>query len=129
MSAVIFQTQSLLIVALLVYGVTRVAGKNKNRYQHMKIMKTAIIWDLLLILQIELTRGAIAKASKALENTALLNVHVSLAVATVLLYIYLYQSGKKVERGDSTRLQRHKILGYTALSSRIATLITSFLVL
>lgn len=129
MSAVIFQTQSVLIVALLLYGVSRVAGKVKNRYQHMKIMKVVIIWDLLLIAQIELTRGAIAKASKAVENPIMLNIHVSLAIATVLLYIYLYQSGKKVDAGRIGARSPHKTLGYVALTSRIATLITSFLVL
>lgn len=129
MSAVIFQTQSALILALLIFGVTKVAGKVKNRYQHMKIMKVAIIWDVLLILQIELTRGAIAKASKAMENKAILNIHVLLALTAVLLYIYLYFSGKKVDSGDSSPRQKHKILGYVALAARTAVLITSFLVL
>lgn len=129
MSAVIFQTQSALILALLIFGVTKVAGKIKNRYQHMKIMKVAIIWDILLILQIELNRGAIAKASKAMENKAILNIHVSLALIAVLLYIYLYFSGKKVDSGDNSARQKHKILGYLALAARTAVLITSFLVL
>lgn len=129
MSAVIFQTQSVAITALLLYGVSRVAGKVKNRYQHMKIMKLAIIWDLLLIAQIELNRGAIAKASNAFENKTLLNVHILLAVGTVLLYIYLYQSGKKIDQGENNSRKPHKILGYAALTSRIIVLITSFLVL
>lgn len=129
MSAVIFQTQSVLIVALLLYGASRVIGKTKNRYQHIKIMKAAIIWDLLLIVQIELTRGAIAIASKAMENSMILNIHVSLAVATVLLYACLFHSGKKLDQGQEDIRGRHKTLGYIALSTRLATLITSFLVL
>jgi hypothetical protein len=55
MSSIIFQAQSILIVALLIYGVYH----RKNRYRHVKIMKSAIIWDLLLVAQIELNRGAI----------------------------------------------------------------------
>ena len=129
MSAVIFQTQSVLIVALMLYGISRVIGKNKNRYQHMKTMKLAMIWDILLILQIELNRGAIAKARNAMENKMMLNIHVSLAVATVLLYVFIYFSGKKLASGDESKRGKHKILGYCALTTRLATLITSFLVL
>lgn len=129
MSAVIFQIQSVLIVALMLYGVSKVLGKRKNRFQHIRTMKFAMIWDIVLILQIELTRGAIAKASKAMENTAILNVHVTLAVVTVLLYIFIYNSGKKLDSGDETKRGKHKILGLCALTTRIATLITSFLVL
>ena len=92
-------------------------------------MKLTMIWDIVLILQIELTRGAIAKASKAMENTAILNIHVTLAVVTVLLYIFIYNSGKKLDSGDETKRGKHKILGLCALTTRIATLITSFLVL
>lgn len=129
MSAIIFQTQSILIVALLLYGVSLVIGKTKNRYRHVKYMKAAIIWDVLLVLQIEFTRGAIAKASKAIENTVILNVHVLLALTTVLLYGFIYWSGKKLNEGDESRRKMHKTLGFTALTTRIATLITSFLVL
>ncbi len=129
MSAVIFQTQSVLIVALLLYGVSLVIGKVKDRYRHMKFMKVAMAWDLLLILQIEFTRGAVAKASKALENTAIMNVHVLLALTTVLLYGFTYWSGKKLHEGDENRRKKHKTLGFIALTTRIATLITSFLVL
>lgn len=129
MSAVIFQTQSVLIVALLLYGVSLVIGKTKNKYRHMKFMKVAIVWDILLILQIEFTRGAIAKASKAMENTIILNVHVLLALTTVLLYGFIYWSGNKLHLGEEDRRRTHKTLGFIALTTRIATLITSFLVL
>ncbi|MEX0799373.1 MAG: hypothetical protein WD025_08005 [Bacteriovoracaceae bacterium] len=129
MSAIIFQTQSVLIVALMLYGVSRVMGKIKNRYQHIRIMKIAMIWDVLLILQIELSRGAIAKASKAVENPMMLNIHVSLAIVTVLLYIFIYGSGKKLNQGNKNLRYAHAALGYCALTTRMATLITSFLVL
>lgn len=129
MSAIIFQTQSVLIVALMLYGVSKVLGQTKNRYKHMKLMKTAMVWDILLILQIELTRGAIAIASKAMENSVILNVHVSLAIITVLLYVFVYRSGKKLDSGINEKRKSHKMLGMLTLATRIATLITSFLVL
>jgi len=123
-SAIIFQIQSILIVSLMLYGVYH----RKNRLKHPKIMKTVIIWDLLLVAQIELSRGAIAKASKAFENPMLLNIHVSLAIGTVLLYGMMYISGSKVLNGDEGFRRVHKILGITTLTTRVATLITSYLI-
>lgn len=124
MSSIIFQTQSILIVSLLLYGVYH----RKTRYKHIKIMKTAIIWDLLLVAQIELTRSAIMKASKVLENPMILNIHVSLAVSTVLLYAVVYYTGNKLRKGNEKIRIYHKLIGSLTLTIRIATLITSFLV-
>lgn len=124
MSSIVFQIQSFLIVALLIYGVYH----RKNRYKHVKIMKTAIIWDLLLVVQIELNRGAIAKASKALTNPMLLNIHVSLAVSTVLLYLLIFITGQKVLKGNENIRVVHRTIGIITLTTRIATLITSNLI-
>ena len=123
-STLIFQLQSIIIVNMLLYGFF----VRKNRYQHIKIMKFAIIWDLLLIVQIELTRGAIVKASKAMTNSMLLNVHVSLAIATVLLYGLIFYTGTKLKNGDESVRQYHRPLGYLTLTTRLATFITSFLI-
>ncbi len=122
MSAIIFQIQSFLIVAVFVFGVI----KRKNRKLHVKTMMTGIIWDVLLILQIELTRSAIAKASKAITNSMILNIHVSLAVTCVLFYIAMFITGTKLLKGDNSVRPRHKVLGITTLSLRILVLITSF---
>lgn len=124
MSSIIFQTQSFLIVALLFFGVS----KRKVKFLHMKIMKSAIIWDLLLVAQIELTRSAIDKASKVASNPTILNIHVSLAISTVLLYLAIYLTGSKLAKGKEELRNYHKILGFTTLTVRVATLITSNLI-
>lgn len=124
MSSVIFQVQSFLIVALLCFGVS----KRKEKFRHMRIMKTAIIWDLLLVAQIELNRSAIAKASKVMENPTLLNIHVSLAVGTVLLYGIIFYTGTKLSKGEESLRKYHKILGLLTLTTRVSTLITSNLI-
>ena len=121
-STVIFQIQSTLIVALLLFGV----AKRRNKALHVKTMLTAIIWDVILVLQIELTRGAIAKASKAPQNSTILNIHVALAVSTVIFYIFMILSGKKLLNGDQSIRSRHRILGLTTLSLRLLTYITSY---
>ncbi|MFT6633618.1 MAG: hypothetical protein ACJAS4_003589 [Bacteriovoracaceae bacterium] len=94
----------------------------------MKIMKAAIIWDLILVAQIELNRGAIMKASKVVSNPTILNIHVSLAVSSVLLYGIVYYTGTKLSKGDEKIRKWHKGLGIVTLTTRILTLITSNLI-
>ena len=91
-------------------------------------MKTAILWDLLLVAQIELTRSAIEKASQVVENTQILNIHVSLAVSTVVLYSIVWSLGHKLSKGNENVRKYHKIIGAVTLTTRISTLITSFLI-
>lgn len=124
MSAIIFQVQSFMIVLLFLFG----AANRKHRFKHMRIMKTAIIWDLLLVAQIELTRSAINKASKMFANPMILNIHVSLAIGTVLLYLWVFYSGQKLNLGEEAMRKMHKRIGITTLCARISTLITSYLI-
>ena len=92
----------------------------------MKTMLLAIVWDIILVLQIELSRGAIEKASKVTSNTNILNIHVSLAVSAVVLYVLMILTGKKVLKGNRDILGLHKKLGLLTLLMRTLTFITSF---
>jgi len=122
MEAWLMQIQSLCIVLLIIFGVF----VRRQKQLHVKIMSVAMIWDVLLILQIELSRSAILKASKALSNTMALNIHVSIAVSTVVLYAFMVYTGRKLLKGDNSIRSKHQLLGYTTLFMRILTLITSF---
>lgn len=121
-SAVVFQIQSICIYALMVFGIS----KRKNRKIHVPIMIFTLTWDILLVLQIELNRGAIKKASKALINPMLLNIHVSFAVSCVVFYFLLIYTGRKLLKGDNAIRTRHRLFGWTAFILRTLTLITSF---
>ena len=121
-SAVAFQIQSILVYALMVFGIS----KRKQRKIHVPTMIAVLTWDILLILQIELGRGAVEKASKALVNPLILNIHVSFAVSCVIFYILLIFTGRKLLKGDNTYRLRHRIFGWTAFALRTLTLITSF---
>lgn len=123
-SSVIFQAQSFIIVTILIFGVYH----RKNRYKHIRMMYLAIIWDLFLVAQIELSRQALNTASKALTNPIILNIHISLAISTVLLYALMVVTGRKLQKSDESMRTRHKILGWTTLTLRILTLITSNLI-
>jgi uncharacterized membrane protein YozB (DUF420 family) len=121
-SAVVFQIQSFLVYALMVFGIS----KRKQRKVHVPTMITVLTWDVLLILQIELNRGAVEKASKAIINPLILNIHVSLAVSCVVFYILLIYTGRKLLQGQNNYRLRHRIFGWTAFALRTLTLITSF---
>lgn len=122
METMAMQIQSLAIVVLMLVGIYF----RRQRKRHIKIMSFAMIWDVILILQIELSRSAILKASQAVKNTMLLNIHVSIAVSTVILYAFMVYTGRKLLNGDINIRPRHKMLGWTTLFLRILTFITSF---
>ena len=122
MEAWIMQIQSLCIVLLMMAGI----AFRRRRQLHVKIMSIAIIWDVLLILQIELSRSAILKASNALANATALNIHVSFAVTTVILYGFMVYTGRNLLSGKHQFRTRHKFLGYWTFLMRVLTLITSF---
>lgn len=98
----------------------------RNRRLHVRIMSFVMIWDVILILQIELSRSAILKASKAVTNEMALNIHVSIAVSTVILYGFMVYTGRKLLAGDQGIRKRHGTLGYTTFVMRLLTFATSF---
>jgi hypothetical protein len=72
-SAMIFQIQSGIILFLMYLGIYF----RRARKIHVGLMSVVIIWDIILILQIELTRNAVAKATEAMKNPMLLNIHIA----------------------------------------------------
>ena len=122
MEAWLMQTQSICIVLLMTLGIF----KRRQRQLHVKIMSLAMIWDILLILQIELSRSAILKASKAISNPMILNIHVTLAVTTVILYGFMVYTGRALLSGRNEVRNKHKLLGYSTYFMRILTFVTSF---
>lgn len=128
MPAYIFQIQSGIVLALLFGGVYYA----KNRKKHIRFMSAAVIWDIILILQIELNRDAIAKATEAMSEIGtkvMLNVHVSIAVTTVILYfVQIYLGRTSIKHNRNSLLDRHKLFGYLTVSMRILTFVTSFFV-
>ncbi len=123
MSALIFQFQSTLIVTLMIIGALQA---RKNRKSHVRIMSFAMAWDVILILQIEITRHAVEKAISVANNSMMLNIHVSLAVLTVILYVFMIILGRKILKGENSFLAIHRKLGVFTLVMRILTYITSY---
>ena len=91
-------------------------------------MSSAIIWDLILVGQIELNRGAIMKAVQFTKNTLLLNVHITMALLTVLLYGIMICTGRRLLRGKKALAPAHRRLGLITLGFRLFVYVTSFLI-
>jgi uncharacterized membrane protein YozB (DUF420 family) len=121
-SAMIFQIQSGIILFLMYLGIYF----RRARKIHVGLMSVVIIWDIILILQIELTRNAVAKATEAMKNPMLLNIHIAIAVSTVVLYILQIFSGRKMLKGFMQRRGYHRKLGMLTATLRTLTFITSF---
>lgn len=119
---VFFQIQSAIILALMIFGVT----KRRVRKTHVRIMSGVIIWDIFLVLQIELSRSAINTASKGSENPTSLLIHLFFAISSVLLYFVMIWSGRSLLAGNNSRRGLHKFFGWMTLTFRILTLITSY---
>ena len=119
---VLFQIQSAIILALMIFGVT----KRRVRKVHVRTMSIVIIWDILLVLQIELSRSAIETASRGSENPIPLLIHLFFAISSVLLYFVMIWSGRKILKGDSSVRKLHRSAGWTTLIFRVLTLVTSF---
>jgi len=122
METLFMQVQSFFIVLLILIGI----GFRRERKKHIRLMSVAMIWDILLILQIEMSRSAILKASKVVANPLMLNIHVAIALSTVLLYGCMVYTGRKLIENRQNMRMKHKALGYITASMRILTFITSF---
>ena len=123
-SGLIFQIQSTLIVGLFIFGFLN----RKNRKIHIPAMGIAITWDILLVLQIELTRGAVNKAMKVDGNPGLLNFHVAVTVLTVFLYVFMGRTGYLLKKGVIQPKRSHKLVGCLTILCRLSTYITSFFI-
>ena len=118
----LMQVQSFCILLLIVGGII----VRRRRKWHVKIMSIAMAWDIILILQIELNRSAILKATRALTNPMILNVHISFAVSTVILYGFMIYTGRQLLSGNEKIKAQHRLLGWSTFILRILTFITSF---
>ncbi len=123
MSAALFQIQSSIVVVLLILGALQA---KKNRRVHQRIMNFAMAWDIILIIQIELTRHAVEKAIQINSNSMVLNIHVALAITTVVCYGILFYLGRKIMVGNHQFIAKHKNLGKITIVLRLLTYITSF---
>lgn len=112
---------SLVAILLLVTGL----ALRRNRAVHPKIMGTAFAVDLALVLYLELTRGAVERASQLASQ--LLTVHVACAVATLALNVFLVVSGWRILHHGGPR-KGHFRAACAFMVLRVVTFLTAFLI-
>lgn len=96
----------------------------KNKHAHIPFMLSAFLIDVLMVLGIELNRGAINTARTTDDRT--MQLHIALSVVVVLLYVYQIVTGVRKARNRSGRV--HGKTGYALLVFRLANLVTSVMV-
>ncbi|MEB3287313.1 MAG: hypothetical protein VKJ04_07405 [Vampirovibrionales bacterium] len=124
----IYHVISTFILALIGIGL----WKRRDMKIHVPAMLAAFGLDVMLVLIIEINRQAIetvAASVKTPDAHALLLFHVSVSLATVILYAVLTYLGFKVLKGNRGLLKLHRNLAAVFLLCRLANYVTSFYVI
>ncbi|MGE4130922.1 MAG: hypothetical protein AB7F86_04755 [Bdellovibrionales bacterium] len=113
---------SFLILLLFLFGRSLY---RKNLTWHIRLMLTAFVADVILILALVFGRQALSKVGP--DMSTLLMVHVSIAISTVVLYVLTIRAGYRLYKGDKAARARLKILDKILVTARVFTLVTSLI--
>lgn len=120
---VVLHAISTVIVVLIAIGLY---FRNRRPGLHWRIMVTAFVMDISLVLVIELSRGAIEQAMEVRE--ALLGFHIAVSVGVVVMYIVMFVIGRQLLLGAEHRRSLHRNAGIVFIVLRSLNYITSFMV-
>jgi uncharacterized membrane protein YozB (DUF420 family) len=125
-----FHLASICIYVLILYGYI-----NRRKLElHVKVMRLAFFLELLLVLIIEISRGAIEQAIGIHEKRSgfpdgILGFHIIVSIIALLLFIATFFIGSKLYKGNKALKQLHIKFGYSFLLFRTLNLITSFMII
>ena len=122
-SDIFLQIQSFLVLVILTLGVQN----RKNRKRHVPLMISAILLDLVLVVQVEIARSVLNSAVKIQANDFITNIHITIASLTAVFYVLIVISGIRLLRGHTTLQPLHKKFGWTTFALRILTFGSSFM--
>lgn len=113
---------STLVLVLVVTGLL-----NRRRPNiHLKFMVAAFTVDLLLVLYIEFTRGAVERVASQVDS--LLWFHAGVSLAVLLSYVAMIALGRQLLTGQMTARATHRNLGIAFCVLRSLNYVTSFMV-
>jgi hypothetical protein len=92
---------------------------------HWKLMVTAFVIDVGLVLYIELTRKAIEQIPQA---RGLLLFHIAVSLSVIVCYLVMFALGRRLLGGRLDTRIAHRNVGFTFLTLRSLNYVTSFLV-
>lgn len=111
---------SIFVCVLLVVGYFN----RRKRKIHIPMMLSAFVIDMIIVLIIEFSRGAIKTAQAKMGP--LMIIHIIISVSVILLYIGQIVSGIKKAKGGTCNW--HGRTGLILLIARLGNLVTSFMV-
>lgn len=96
-----------------------------RRKLHIRLMASAFVLDLALVLYIELTRHAVEKVARGVRPLVLFHATVSLAV--LACYVTMIVLGRRVMHGQSTSKSMHRNLGMAFVVLRTTNYVTALI--
>lgn len=113
---------STLVLVLIVAGLY-----HRRRPQwHLRFMLSAFVVDLMLVLYIEATRGAVEKVAGSVNS--LLWFHAGISLAVLLCYLAMIGLGRKLLAGQTLPRMAHRNLGIAFCLLRTSNYVTSYMV-
>lgn len=126
--SIVYNVVGTAVLAAVVVG----AVLHRRRRLHVRIMTVCFAVDMLLLLVIEVTRGAVEgllglRPPAADLNRTMLAVHVPFAVATLVLWFLQIGTGRRILKGDQTPYRRHRIQAFVFLGARVGNAVTAWM--
>jgi uncharacterized membrane protein YozB (DUF420 family) len=112
-------------VVLVIVAVAFWLRKRRNAI-HIRLMISAFLIDLFLVLYIEITRQAVQKV--VASTRPLIWFHAGVSVAVLVCYVAMIQLGRGLLAGHPNARKWHRMLGLTFVVMRGLNYVTSYLV-
>jgi len=117
-----FHAASTLVLFILIAGILL----RRRRRIHVPVMITAFSLDLLSVLAIEISRGAIKKATSS--PPPLLLFHVIVSVFALLFYVAMFVLGERVRKGAEQLRPWHRRTAWVFGACRATNYVTSWMI-
>jgi hypothetical protein len=117
-----FHAASSLVLVILIGGILL----RRRRHLHVPVMITAFGLDLASVVAIEVSRGAIKKATSA--PPPLLLFHVIVSVSALLFYGVMFVLGEQVRKGTQGLRVWHRRAAWAFGVCRTANYVTSWMI-
>jgi hypothetical protein len=117
-----FHAASTFVLFLIVAGVLL----RRRRRIHIPIMIAAFSLDLAAVLAIEISRGAIKKATSS--PPPLLLFHVTVSVCALVFYGVMFALGERVRKGAEQLRPWHRRTAWAFGACRTANYVTSWMI-
>jgi hypothetical protein len=112
---------STLVILMLMGGLY---VRHRNRILHFKMMLSAFLIDVGLVLYIEISRHAVERVVTHIEPFVWFHAAVSLGV--IILYIVQIFIGRRILQGRMVSTHAHRYVGISFCVLRLINYVTSF---